>query len=387
MSAKNITPPDGTPAATGTVAAAAPLVVEDIYRDLSDAAQTIALTSPQPAGTGGLVGPGGALDLARVAEQSLARMLGVSAGSGAKRLLDRLGEVFPETQVNGTAGIAYRPLGAQPLDGPAGALISGAQAVYFRQAREVAERINELLDGLEPVVTDPDEELIAGLTSAYRRALQVVVEEYGREGGGAIRRILTVKDHLGHLRRELRKALGLEPGVNPDALAMAVLERETVEKTLDLLDKQTNYLTEHLRTDYETHVLRGNGSRFARLGWTIRAVPSSVAQVRAEFDALRVDEADRILHQVGADPTVNVELLLRWCVSAAQSWMEVLAEGRVIGLRSVQDEAKALADLLQILGADWGVKPGSRRLAPAIAELQSHVAGVAALAGQIVKGP
>ncbi|MBI0539372.1 hypothetical protein D9599_28005 [Roseomonas sp. KE2513] len=347
------------------------------------ALETMAFTAVSPAGTGGLVAAGGSLDLMRLAQQSMARVLGLSAGGDPRRTLARLAEVFPETTGKGESAIGYRPLGAQPVEGPAGALVAGAQAVFFRQAQDIRQNINALLDQLEPVVTDPDEEAIESLTAAYRRTLDMVVEEFGREGGGAPDRIALGAEHLAKLRAALEKALGLSNAFDPDRLDLVLLEKEGVGETMRMLQSQTDQLTDDLRKRYEKNVLGGIGTLFARLTWTVRAIPASVAEVRTEFDALRIDEADRLLMPLNGSKTMNAELLLRWCESAAAGWTQAMAEGRSISIGLVRAEAGTLATMLDLLQRRASTLPGGGRIVAALQELGEHVLAVAQLATEI----
>ncbi|TPG61346.1 hypothetical protein EAH89_02005 [Roseomonas nepalensis] len=344
------------------------------------ALETMAYIASTPAGTGGLLAAGGSLDLARLAQQSMARVLGLSAGGDPRRALARLAEVFPETTERGESAIGYRPLGAQPVEGPAGALVAGAQAVFVQQAQDLRQGINALLDRLEPVVTDPDEEAIESLVAAYRRTLDMVVEEYGREGGGAPDRIELGAAHLGKLRGALERALGLSEAFDPDRLDLALLEKEGVGETMRMLQSQTDQLTQDLRHRYVDNVLGGVGTLFARLTWTVRAIAPSVAQARTEFDALRIDEADRLLITLNSSKTMNAELLLRWCESAAAGWTQAMAEGRRISIGLVRAEAERLAETLDALRRRVAGLPGGGRIAAALQELGEHVAAVAELA-------
>ncbi len=156
---------------------------------ISDAAETIALTSG--------IGPSGAvaagyqtgLDLSQIADQSIARLLGGPVAP--TQLLERLSAVFPETTTNGVTTFTYRPMGAQPSIGSTGASVSGAQSTIYRQARVLGNSISDLLDAMVPVITDPDIADIQATIATFRSTVDAIVQEFGREGGAIMRLVLS----------------------------------------------------------------------------------------------------------------------------------------------------------------------------------------------------
>ena len=346
------------------------------------------------ADTVGLSGP--SLDLSRIANDSIARLLGVSASAGPRQLLDRLSTVFPAQMDSGSPVYAYRPVGTQPVDGPAGALVSGAQGALYQQATVIGASIGGLLDQMIPSITDPDDEDIASLVSAYRMNVDGVVREFGREGGAVLNVIRVRADALGTIRRELRIKLGF-PGAEPagdgterdqpmfaNQRELRLLDRDALIENLALLSSLTHQLTHALTDQYTQKVLHGVSARLVRLAWSVRALPASVAQVRAEFASLRLNEAD--LRVILTEPEreepgeahelepaeagiLDAEQTLQWCEMAAGQWPQQLAAGRKLDIEVIESEADALYGALSHLQPHLKRLRGSGRLIVAMQEL------------------
>lgn len=340
---------------------------------ISDAAETIALTSG--------IGPSGAvpagyqtgLDLSQIADQSIARLLGGPVAPG--QLLERLSAVFPETTTNGVTTFTYRPIGAQPSIGSTGASVSGAQSTIYRQARVLGESISGLLDAMVPVITDPDIADIQATIATFRSTVDAIVQEFGREGG-ALMQLVSVKTTTLHITlRELKNTLG--ECADDDTLDLAILERDMIRENVQMLEYLVKQLTdpdEGLVKLYGDKVLKGVSARYAQLVWVVSAVPTTVQQAYLEFDAIRFGSNDRRITSVpdGQGGVISIEQALQWCESSASgTWGQSLGgDARTDDIDIIKNEAAIIEGIVDKIKVYVGTYiPGSRRITAALDDL------------------
>lgn len=361
---------------------------------ISDAAETIALTSG--IGASGAV-PGGyqtGLDLDQIADDSIARVLGGAVDPGSMPVdqwLDRLSKVFPETTSNGVTTFTYRPIGAQPSISPTGAYVSGAQSTIYQQAQALAQSINTLLDAMEPVITDPDLADIQALTATFRSTVADIVEEFGREGGAVMQRVTVLTETVDLTFDQLKTKLG--ESADDDALDLAILKRDLIKENMDMLgilvDQLTSDEDDGLVALYREKVLNGVSAKYAQLIWVVSAVPTTVQQAYSEFDAIRFGSNDRRITLVPptGDDQISIEQALQWCESSASAtWAQSLGgDARTEDVEIIQKESTVIASIIHSI-RDYvqTTIPGSRRVTAVLDELKRQLDQIAALAGDIV---
>jgi uncharacterized protein YutE (UPF0331/DUF86 family) len=359
-------------------------------REISDATETIALSSgigisgAMPAGyeTG--------LDLSQIAEQSIARVLGGPVAPEPMQILKRLSAVFPETTSNGVTTFTYQPIGAQPSIGATGAYVSGAQSTIYRQAQTLAKSINTLLDTMEPVITDPDIADIQALTATFRSTVADIVEEFGREGGAVIQRVHVLTSTLIDIQNDLIAKLGGR--ADEDALDLEILKRDMIEENKEMLVNLVDQLTSArngLVAPYDKNVLNGVSATYAQLIWVVSAVPTTVQQAYLEFDAIRFGSNDRRITSVkdAGNRDISIEQALKWCESSAGTWAQSLSsDARTEDLKIINDEAVVIEPILDKVREYVRNKiPGSRRVTAALKELDRQLEQIHDFATVIIK--
>ena len=378
-----------------------------VLDDIRDATETIALSPGIGISGAAPAGYQPGLDLGKIADQTIAGVLGGPVGSGdLEQMLDRLSAVFPETTSNGVTTFTYRPIGAQPSNGSSGALVAGAQATIYQQAQALGQSIYTLLDTMEPVITDPDTAEIEALKDTVRSTVGAIVEELGREGGAVIQRITALKNILGTAAapgalQELETKLGLGPQPEEDdTLDLAILKDELIRENAKMLELLITQLTSDLVTLYSNKVLTGVSIRYAQLVWVVRAIPMTIQQIYQEFDAIRFDSNDRRIEIVQIPPTkgvpggpISIEQALQWCESSASAWAQTLAgSARIEDLKIINGDATILQAVIAEIdkrfhpmpGSHIRPIPGSLRVTAALDELQSQLGQIKELLGPIV---
>lgn len=350
--------------------------------------ETIALAAPGAVSSTSGTGPTGGVDLGRVADDSIARLLGGAAADKPEQLRARLRAVFPEQVKDGKTTYSYRATGAQPIDGPSGALVSGAQGAFYAQARAIQGSIDALLDQLVPVVTDPDQPEIDSLVATYRELTRNVVDEFGREGGAVLNRIQLASNRLDATRKELLDKLGLGKAVDAnDRREMPLLQRNLIDENMAILKRLTRELTKTLVADYDKKVVNGVSANNTLLAWIFRAIPATLQQVRAQFDAVGIGLADRMVRDVKSG-NIKVEQVLQWCEAAAVSDFPLrLAAGRRSDFEAIRAEAKKLHKIVKKLAIQFESEAGGGRLRAALIELREHFKAIRKKAGKILFNP
>ncbi|MBM1174032.1 hypothetical protein [Microvirga arabica] len=354
-----------------------PAIAFQTIERIATAFETNTITGSNAVAAGGspMGFPGASVDLARVAETSIARLLGGPINGDASSVLQRLAQVFPSrTDESGSTKYQYRPMGAQPLLGSSGSAVRGAQAAFFRQASVLGASVSGLLDTVEPLVVDPDEREIASLIALMRDTTNTIVSEYSREGGAILPRIDVQVGQLQRVLEELSRELGVtDPDVD-DELSMQLVERDLILANMAMLKERISDF-QSLQADYADSVINGIGALYGRLAWLIRAVPPAVDEVLAEFNALNCEASERMLKNLGPEnaPVSLEQVLTFWCRDAAAfTWVQRLEQGRRTDIKLIASEAAEILKLLRSLegdGIDRLNLVGTLRLAVSLREL------------------
>lgn len=363
--------------------------VLDLFKRVASGVETIALAAPTGLPTAGAgSGVTGGPDLARIADDSISRLLGGAAGGKPEQFLARLKAVFPAQVKDGKTTYTYRATGSQPLDGPTGALVAGAQGAFYAQARALNGSINALLDQLVPVVTDPDQEEIDSLIASFKELTAGVVDEFGREGGAVVNRIDLARVRLDDTGQELLDKLGLGEAADAnDAREMQLLQRNLIDENMAMLARLTKELTVDLLEDYKNKVVKGISAISPQLSWTFRAIPATLQQVRTQFDAVGIGLTDRMVREVERK-NIKIEQALQWAEAAATSdFPRRLAAGRRADFEAIKDEANKLHKITKRLAGQFESEVGGGRLNAALKELRQHFKSIRKNAGKILAGP
>jgi hypothetical protein len=278
-------------------------------------------------------------------ERALREILGAATtprdGVGFLTALERSFTVTDPASVNGRAPAGevlpittdgrvwtWSPRGFA-LQADMGAL-AGAQASIYRRAQQALEESLPLLEGLEPLISYEDEEVVTAARGVVRSELERVVQELGREGGpsvGLVDQLLTslvgqpppptppsaprisadaVGGHLGDLRERF--------GLNR-ALINTIEEEQNYTNFLVLADYVTSLWAEW--SDQRGSFLPGGpvffGTQIVLISRELQVASESVREVYAALDGVLIGEGERAILtlQVGG-ANVLLGSLLDW---------------------------------------------------------------------------
>lgn len=337
-------------------------------------------------------GATGSLQFGNLVNQSLTDILGSSISTNPTRIVEQLTAAFQQEQVNGKTSYTWQRRGAAAPDSPQAA--QGTQATFSRQAKDIQDTINSLLDAVQPTFLDPDEEEIDPLKEDIRALLGNIVTEFGR-GGGALQPRVNVL--IANLKRDidgLKTALGINPLVPPER-EMDIGEREENEANFALLGVYVNDL-ENAWLSYKTainafgtaaQITTFKGTALARMLWAIDAIPSTIQEVYAAMDFAGFGPVDRRVTAIGPS-SATVEQVLMWIeTSASTDWPNLLVRGgaRLNEVEAVKQEAAAQAAALTTLTNGIGqiIQAGAGTVTQSLDELGRELTLVLNLATRI----
>jgi hypothetical protein len=278
--------------------------------------------------------------------------------------------------------------------------VTGAQFSLY--SRALVARTNSLpvLEGLRPLLPDPDQELVDAARAIVRSEFTEVVNELGREGGPRIARVDDLFESLltrpvlmptggvsaGHIRF-LQAVMGLNPNqVN------TLGEEQVVTSFLVLLDYVQSL--EGSWVNFRDFFFgRDLGTRLVRLSRALSVTSESVGEVYLAMDSVYVGSAER---QVASFPDdlgrpVLVEELLSWIVSFASEEAPVLVrEGGRKGVGAIVPTAIRLRGLvdqfLDSIPYQPSLPDGLRhpRVAHPLREVRDYLLQVEELATQVM---
>jgi len=334
-------------------------------------------------------GATGSLQFGDLVNSSLTNILGSSISNNPTRIVEQLTAAFQQEQVNGKTSYTWRPRGAVAPDSPQAA--QGTQATFSRQAKDIQDRIDSLLDAVEATFLDPDEEEIDPLKEDIRGLLGNIVTEFGRGGGALQPRVDVLITNLKRDITDLKTALGINPLVPPER-EMDIGEREQNEANFALLNDYVDDL-ENAWNSYKTainalgtagQITTFKGTALARVLWVIDAIPSTIQEVYAAMDFAGFGPVDRRVTAIGAN-SATVEQVLLWIeTSATTDWPNLLVRGgaRLNEVEAVKQEAAAQATALTTLTNGIGliIQTGVAQVTQALGELGRELTQVVNLA-------
>jgi hypothetical protein len=326
----------------------------------------------------------------RIIDNGIRQVLGAVPPPDASRVLALLDRSFEARATSGTTYFqARRGGGAATVT--SGGTLAGAPATLYQQAVELQQSVERLVNGLEPTITDPDEEKIAAFKDDIRATLASAVAEIGRPGGPVIQRLDVLR---GILESDVATLFDeLFEGEEQDVLDLDVTRSEQTQRDFELLQQYIgpNGTLKSIADAANASTNPSAGSNLARLAWTVEAIPATLRDVTDTMDAVNFGPSDRRATTI--DPTnpltITIEQLLAWIeTSASNDWPRRLSAGaaRVSELRNVQAEAVKQHDLVGILITNLAqiVRDDDGQVAAALDELNRELNEVITLTTAII---
>ena len=344
-------------------------------RQLGQAASTLAtvgvpITQPQSSALA-MAAPGRGMAYNQVVNAGVAQVLGSSSFQTPTQVIALLNNAFVEKKEGGRTYYSWRPRGVIPSGSPLGGQVVGAQATLYQQAQDIQDAAKRLLDGVEPVIQDPDLDDIAAFQDDIRNTLDTIVWEIGRNGGAVPQRVEMLMISLQQDIKTLGDKLGINaPSQSPQQLDMDLAKREQDVQNFRALESYLGVsgMLLTIWNQYKTQVAKFAGTNLAVLNWTIDAIPDTVQAVYAAMDSVGFGASDRRLTSISPTNSISIEQLLMWIESAASAdWSTRLAAGaaRKSEVQAVGGEAKAqqsgVQDLINNIGGTIPVGPDRPR--------------------------
>jgi len=254
------------------------------------------------AGLPALPGSSGEGSLRRTVEGALREVLGRTPRiSDPRSFVASLNQSFQLVEVEGRTEVKWTKRGYAGQSELGGG-VSGAQASLYKRAQATLDNALPLLDGLSPLLPDPDEELVDASRAIVRSQLTALVHELGTEGGPRLARVdrliesllhEQVRDDSGQVLSNdgylgyLRHVFGLQQS------QVNTLEEEVEYTNFLILEDYTESLEASwigFRQEWEGRDL---GTRLVLLSRALSVTAETVAEVQAAMDSVYVGEAER----------------------------------------------------------------------------------------------
>jgi hypothetical protein len=346
-------------------------------------------------------GVSGELPLQRTVEQALREVLGRNPRTQDTRsFLAALRQSFEVREVEGHTETRWTPrsfAGQSDLGGG----VTGYQASLYVRASQALDTTLPLLDGLYPLLPNPDPELGRAARAIVRAELAAVVNELGQEGGPRISRVdglfaslldrkvlddnnVRVRGHLGYLKYVL--------GLTQDQIND--LEEEVNVSNYILLVQTVENLRSSWDEFRDQWLGRDLGTRLVQLSRALSVAAETVEEVYSAMNSVFVGPAER---QVAAfrdrnGHTILIEELLSWVTSfTAEEATGLVHDGGRRGAAAIIPTAQTLSELVQQLihsiRYDPSLPAGLRhpRVLPPLRELNTYLEQVIKLAQDIVR--
>jgi hypothetical protein len=315
-------------------------------------------------GSGGTASPGGGTAAGQIVEAALRDVLGWRPRSGDPRgFVAALNQSFACGEVGGKSVCKWTPRSyAVSVQANLGAL-TGAQASLHARARNVADQVTPLLDGLEAMIPDADEADVESTLAIVRSCLTELVNELGLLGGPRVPRVddLFIQLLGGAPRAQSPEQVRGQLGILRDRLGLNRSRINTVE------DEQnyTNFLliVDHILS--LDHGWQAQRSEFTRTSSTaffgtqlilvsrqLAVIAESVNEYYTVLDSLFLGPAERetVLLSLGdpTDPTVlTIAELYGWVESfVSEEGPRLLQDGGIDGVKSFQTTLLSLTELV-----------------------------------------
>jgi hypothetical protein len=368
----------------------------DVLRDLNDLDAYPILTeevgyppSPLSKGTGSSSGaPTG--NLGQIALKAVTDVLGWKPKAGdANGFIGALTQSFTLTESEGHVDAAWTPRTYAVQSDLSGG-ISGAQASIYTRGKEALEQSSPLIDGLYPLIPDPDAENIAALKAVVKSQLTELVNELGMLGGPRVSR---VNQYFGLLLGPTTYPNNAGPGstlakIDPDQILGTLGQLRdnlglnfTTQDFVNTVADEQDLSNFRILSDYVTSLAQSwlNNVRFFGLNSTqpffgtqlvllsrqLSVVAESVDEVRFTLDSVFIGPAERqtLPLKYPRESGMFVEDLLNWIQSfASEEGPRLIQDGGKYGVSSTfVPIAEKLARMVRLTVGHTAVTSGLPR--------------------------
>lgn len=358
---------DHIPHITGAVeeAVAYPLLTKDVSSSL-------------PGGNGsggGTPGGGGGQSLDARAQNSIRQALGWRYRvDDTKGFVAALTKAFVLTDVEGHTEWNYQPQ-SYTVQADMGE-ITGAQASIFARAKNALDQTLPLLNGLTPLLPDPDSDDIEAMRSIVRDELTQLVGEFGQVAGPRVQRVdsifklligpkahyhdpATVQGHIG----QLGERLGMKR-----RYVNTIEDEQDLTNFLILVDYVNSlYQTWAAQKDYFSRGKHGQpflGTQLVLISQALASIADLVQDAYDALDSVYLGPAERqttILNFFGEFAPITLAELLGWVQDfAANEGPQLLQEAGkdgVVAFRSTINRLQYLLNLTVQLARSGGNNP------------------------------
>ncbi len=359
--------PDHIPHITGAVedAVAYPLLTKDV---------SSSLPGGNGSGGGGL-GNGGGQSLDATAQNTIRQALGWRYRvDDTKGFVSALTKAFVLRDVEGHTEWNYQPQ-SYSVQADMGE-ITGAQASIYARAKNALDQTLPLLNGLTPLVPDPDDDDIEAMRSIVREELTQLVGEFGQVAGPRVQRVDSIfklligpKAHyhnpaavMGHLG-QLGERLGMHR-----KYVNTIEDEQDLTNFLILVDYVNSlYQTWTAQKDYFSRGKHGQPFLGTQLVLISQALASIADQVQDAYDALDsvyLGPAERqttILNFFGEFAPITLAELLGWVQDFATNegpqLLQDAGKDGVVAFRSTINRLQYLLYLTVQLSKSGGNNP------------------------------
>lgn len=344
--------------------------------------------------------PGGGISLERTVEGALRAVLGrLPKPNDTRSFLAALNQSFAIREVEGHVEYTWTPrsyAGQTELGGG----VTGAQASLYTRAKVALDNSLPLLEGVYPLKSKADSELVCAARALVRSDLIELVNELGLEGGPRVPRVDDLFVALIDRQTVDEEGESIEGGHLGYLEAVFGLTREQVN-TLEEETNVTNFVVlrdyvQSLRDSWDVFrdqwLGRDLGTRLVLLSRALSVATEAVDEVCAAMDSVFVGQAER---QVTSFPNeagtpILIEELLSWVVAfTSEEAPRLVHEGGRRGVEAIVPTAQRLEQLvgrlIQSIPNEPTLPEGLRhpRVLHPLQELRSYLLQVQRLAQDV----
>lgn len=247
----------------------------------------------------------GAAPLQRIVDHALRNVLGRKPRiQDPRSFVAALNNSFQAVEVEGQTRIEWARRGSAGLT-DLGTSISGAQASLYTRAKVIRDNVLPLLDGLEPLLSNADEELVEATRAIVRNQLSELVNELGVEGGPRqarvdllFRSLLKEQIKIGGPGQPQKKGYlnYLQHVFGFDSSEVVMLEEEVMYTNFTMIRdyvKSLNSSWKRFKRYRNKPEGRDLGTSLGQLEGALLVVAEAVDEVTAAMDSVFVGEAER----------------------------------------------------------------------------------------------
>ena len=320
---------------------------------------TSGMGASTPALSGGPVAPG-QVSLQRMVEGAMRHVLGRTPRVHDPRsFLAALNQSFQIVEVGDRTEVKWtqsRYAGLTELGGG----VSGAQASLYTRARVTRDNVLPLLDGLRPLLPDPDLELVDASRAIVRAQLIELVNELGVEGGPRLARVDRLFESL---REEEIPVEGDEQPYSPGYLGYLQFVFGLVPERINTLEEEVVFTNFMMLRDYidSLHASwigfraewegRDLGTRLVLLERALSVVAETVEEIYAAMNSVFVGEAERQVASFRDENgrEIRVSELLSWVTTfAMEEAPHLIEDGGRRGVGVIIPTANTLSNLVAL---------------------------------------